>query len=619
MFERILFSLFLAGGLLTACGGGGGSDGNVSDPTGRSIQPVELAVAGPQSIPEDGSGSLTATVRYSDGSSADATETVTWYENSDALIVDGRGGVTARPVDADHTVRVTAYYREGANMVEASKSLTVRDGGDTAPAGSHAGRFAVFAGTQTCLTCHEDEARQVHASVHYQWKGDASETVGLAAAEAGKLGGINDFCIYPDINWIGKLTNVEGKAVDGGCAKCHVGLGEKPAAAATRDQLENIDCLVCHAARYKRTVADVGGRFAFVPDTAAMSVDLLEAAVDITLPDNDRCLNCHANAGGGNNFKRGDLEEAHRNAGRSFDVHMAAAAVGGAELGCIDCHFAEDHRMAGRGTDLRQRELAVDIDCAGCHGKRPHGERDIDRHTARVHCSVCHIPRYATIAATDMNRDWSAPGELVAKTGLYEPAHAKGRYVVPEYRFFDGRSYFYEFGAAATAQSNGRVLMAAPLGGIDTAGAKIHAFKRHRALQPADPATGRLLPLKIGKFFETGQIEAAVSLGVAAVGWDDYGYDFVQTERWMGLFHEVAPKEAALSCGDCHGGGRLDFDALGYAPRSTYNGRPLCSACHEEEDEDDEWGGSWFQGVHRQHVDEERYDCSVCHRFSKAG
>jgi len=79
----------------------------------------------------------------------------------------------------------------------------------------------------------------------------------------------------------------------------------------------------------------------------------------------------------------------------------------------------------------------------------------------------------------------------------------------------------------------------------------------------------------------------------------------------------VAPAEEALSCGDCHNGGRLDFDALGYAPRDTYNGRPLCSACHEQEDEE-EWSGSWFKGVHRQHVDRERYDCSVCHKFSAA-
>ena len=39
--------------------------------------------------------------------------------------------------------------------------------------GSHAGRFSSFEGTATCLSCHRDEALEMHASVHYQWKGDA--------------------------------------------------------------------------------------------------------------------------------------------------------------------------------------------------------------------------------------------------------------------------------------------------------------------------------------------------------------------------------------------------------------------------------------------------------------
>ena len=86
----------------------------------------------------------------------------------------------------------------------------------------------------------------------------------------------------------------------------------------------------------------------------------------------------------------------------------------------------------------------------------------------------------------------------------------------------------------------------------------------------------RLLPLKIGKFFETGVIDEAVALGAAAVGWDYSGHTFADTERYMGLFHEVAPQEDALNCSSCHNGGtRLDFAALGYTPKETRNGKRL--------------------------------------------
>jgi hypothetical protein len=489
----------------------------------------------------------------------------------------------------------------------------------TEPAqGSHAGRFSTFEGTLTCLECHTREAMEVHASVHYQWKGDATDVHGLNSDVAGKLGGINDFCIYPDINWIGKLTNVNGVEVDGGCAKCHVGLGAKPGEVATQQQLENIDCLICHSGQYQRTVAQVDGEYKFVPDTEKMTVSLLQAATDITRPSNDTCLNCHTKAGGGNNFKHGDIEEAHRNPSRSFDVHMASQADGGAGLRCLDCHTAANHRIAGRGTDLRPRELPDPVNCTMCHSETPHNRGEIDKHTARVNCTVCHIPNFAKVAATDMNRDWSKPGDLVQATGLYEPHHEKGKNVVPEYYFFNGTSYFYQFGDPAVPGENGRIVMSAPLGKIGESGAKVHAFKRHLAKQPVDPSSGALLPLKIGKFFQSGDIQEAVEIGAATVNGKYNGHQFAETERYMGLFHEVAPKDQALDCNSCHNGGnRLDFTALGYAPNSSRNGLPLCTSCHG--DKSNKWSqGEFFDKVHSKHVSDKKYDCSACHAFSAA-
>jgi len=432
------------------------------------------------------------------------------------------------------------------------------------------------------------------------------------------LGGINDFCIYPDINWIGKLTNASGQLVDGGCAKCHVGLGGKPEPASSQSQLENIDCLICHSDTYKRTVGNVDGTYRFVPDTEKMEVSTLQAAVDITLPSKGRCLDCHTKAGGGDNFKRGDIEEAHRDASRAFDVHLSSKENGGAGLSCIDCHTASGHRIAGRGTDLRPWDSSDEVSCTKCHGNTPHDDRKLDKHTARVNCTVCHIPTFAKVAPTDMERDWSQPGEFNEAKGLYEPAHLKMTHVIPEYHFFNGISYFYQFGDSATEEENGVITMSAPMGSVSDPGAKIHAFKHHLGNQPIDPDTRRLLPLKIGMFFETGVIDMAVQKGAEAVGWNYEGHGFARTERFMGLFHEVAPSGEALSCDDCHSdGGRIDFPALGYSPKQTYNGRALCAGCHG--DKSDEWDGNeLFKKVHEKHVEDKNYDCSSCHTFSKA-
>lgn len=584
-------------------------DGAPATCDGTGVPPVSgLTVSGPALLDEGATAQFTATASFADGSSEDVTAGARWSVDAPwATVVAGR--VTAAAVDTDQRVEVSAAYTRAGVTKSASTTVTILD--RPAVSGSHAGRFTSYEGTRTCLTCHLAEARDFHASVHYQWQGDASEAVGLSTSRAGKLFGINDFCIYPDINWLGKLTNLDGQRVDGGCARCHAGLGEKPSPEPTQAQLENIDCLLCHSKSYKRTVAQVGGVWRFVPDTAAMTVSLLQAAVDISRPDGNTCLNCHTRAGGGNNFKRGDIEEAHRSPTADFDVHMTPRAAGGAGLTCLSCHVTAGHRIAGRGTDLRERDLPDRVACTNCHARTPHDDTTLNNHTARVSCSVCHIPEFAKVAATDMHRDYAAPADVVAATRLYEPHMLMASHVTPVYRFFNGTSAFYEFGAAAVPEASGRIVMSQPLGSIADRGAQIVALKHHTARQPVDPVTRRLLPLKIGIFFETGDIGRAVQAGVAEVGWPDNGFEFVETERFLGIYHEVAPKDAALRCSACHGGRRMDFASLGYTPLSTRNGKPLCASCHSAKTAD-------FYKIHEKHVTRKHYDCSTCHTFSKA-
>jgi hypothetical protein len=272
--------------------------------------------------------------------------------------------------------------------------------------------------------------------------------------------------------------------------------------------------------------------------------------------------------------------------------------------------------MAGRGVDMRQRDSEALLECSNCHSNLPHDDSRLNNHTARVACNVCHVPVFAKAAPTDMRRDWSLPGDLNAATKLYEPNMVLQTNVTPVYKFFNGRSSFYEFGKPAVPQANGRVLMAGPLGSRTEAGSKITAMKRHEGRQPIDPATHRLLPLKIGLFFQTGDIVNAnpqfdaVKQGVAAVGWTYSGYEFAETERYLGLYHEVAPASQALNCASCHGGNRLDFAALGYKPNATRNGKPLCASCHSAKT-------GTFTFIHDKHVTDKRIDCSNCHTFSK--
>ncbi|MFB3854421.1 MAG: hypothetical protein ACE148_11430 [Vicinamibacterales bacterium] len=581
-------------------------------PPGKVLTAV--TVSGPATVIEESTASYTAMASYSDGSTSNVTAQASWSVNSRFATIDA-GVLTTSAVTSDQALIVSAWYAEAGVALNGTRNVTLQNVPDVT--GSHAGRFTTYEGTKTCLACHEDEALAVHSSVHYQWQGDATESEGLSTTRAGKLGGINDFCIYPDINWLGKLTTTTGAVVDGGCARCHTGLGLKPKPEPTQEQLENIDCLLCHSPSYKRTVAgDQATGFRMVPDTAKMTVSLLQAAVDIQKPTSGTCLSCHTKAGGGNNFKRGDIEEAHRNATPAVDVHMAPTSQGGAGLSCTSCHVAAGHRIPGRGVDMRERDTPTPVECSSCHTAQPHSDSRLNNHTARVACNVCHVPSFAKVAPTDMRRDWSLPGVLSHETGLYEPAMELRTNVTPVYRFFNGRSKFYEFGQPAAAGENGRVLMAGPLGNVGDVGAKITAMKRHEGKQPIDPVTRVLLPLKIGLFFQSADILGAITQGRAAMQWPDNGHEFVETERYMGVYHEVAPKEQALTCGSCHttsgSAGRLDFAALGYTPNATRGGQPLCSSCHGTK------SNPGFSRLHEKHVGERKIDCSNCHGFSKA-
>ena len=144
--------------------------------------------------------------------------------------------------------RDNAYGQDGADLdstaLQATHTSTTGgtvSAGDLALSTSHQGRFTEYAGSSTCLPCHQNEVYQVFDSVHYQWGGQATHVQDMETG--GKLGGINDFCIYPDINFIGQMTNLDGQVIDGGCAGCHVGMGKKPETVATPEQLANIDCL----------------------------------------------------------------------------------------------------------------------------------------------------------------------------------------------------------------------------------------------------------------------------------------------------------------------------------------------------------------------------------------
>ena len=332
-----------------------------------------------------------------------------------------------------------------------------------APAQPHTEYFQHYEGTRTCLSCHEKEAQSFFHSQHYQWKGETPSLVNSHGRKLGKMNTINDFCTSPAANWIGITLNSRGEVVAQGCSKCHAGLGLKPSETMSREQLLNIDCLQCHAAGYNRELAKVAdGSWRWRPVLWNNREGLDSVSKRISLPTRTMCLRCHAASGGGKNFKRGDIEYVLADTTKEYDVHMGKD---GANLTCIDCHAAQDHRVRGRGVDLAANDWKGTLSCdtADCHGAKPHKLTVLDRHTDRVSCAACHIPNFARTDPTDMARDWSKP-RYNMEADKYSATITFGKDIVPVYAWWNGLSQASLLGETPKKTADGKVAMFLPLG-----------------------------------------------------------------------------------------------------------------------------------------------------------
>lgn len=460
-------------------------------------------------------------------------------------------------------------------------------------------------GTVTCLKCHQVDGEEVFHSIHYQWLGNTPYMTDGPMVQ-GKLDvGVNSYCINTTGNW-------------NGCGNCHAGLGARPESTLSQTQLENIDCLTCHQDEYKRKKVDG----VFIPDTEAMNISMKVAAQTVHLPTRTSCLICHAKGGGGDNFKRGDMALAHGNtADRNFDVHMATS---GADLTCQSCHTTENHRMAGRGSDLRPTDLDVEMTCFSCHEDKEtltgHSNSSIGKHVARVACQSCHIPVYAKNAfdtpateETEVHRDWQTPHQY--STPPIHPQATMAGDLTPRYRWWTGFSKSYLLYDTVPTPIPGTITTSEPEGAVNSTVAKIYPFKYKTAHQPLDSSANQLIALDTSVYFATGDYLAATRAGLVNMGRDpSTDVSWVTTDTYQLITHEVAPANQALRCNDCHNdGGRMDLTgSLGYGlkgPRSQ-----VCIQCHETKDGEDKAEYIW---IHKEHVDEENIDCSLCHSFTR--
>ncbi len=426
--------------------------------------------------------------------------------------------------------------------------------------------------TKQCLKCHEKQAKDFIKTTHWRFAGTPNHIEGMEKSKKvwGKSNLINNFCTTA-FNGPDGITHEA-------CFKCHPGYGWNRSNFDLND-MTKIDCLICHAkdGNYQRSTIGVD------IDYVALrrgTMDLEKAAKSVGRPAIKNCGDCHFYCGGGDGVKNPGIDSSLISANKNQDIHMAAKNKGGAGLVCQDCHITKDHKISGASSQLAHFDGHVN--CEDCHigANAPHknspDKAAIDKHISSVACQTCHIPVFAKGQATRMAWYWSDTGKNIESQEVFEQeTYSKkrgsfkwGMDVVPVYAWYNGKVTRYLTGDRVEDPSK-PVVFTAPTGNIKDSKSKIYPYKKFEGSMPMD--------LK-HRYFNTFQQYKSL--------WEDYDwekaliegskckdfclpysgkYQFVNTVAFIGINHEVAPKDSALKCNDCHNGGkRMDWSALGY-------------------------------------------------------
>jgi len=401
-----------------------------------------------------------------------------------------------------------------------------------------------YKGPETCEECHPGTAKAFLDTVHWKHASKVTNVEGLdPKKEYGMKNRIYVMCNGNDI--VNNLKEIPkspetGKTKFVGCNTCHPGNHLSDVGSTGPEAEKAVDCLVCHSSDYdfrqRKPFKDDKGRIVMGQDRSS------RAALAIGKPTVKNCMVCHEAAGGGVVIKRGFSFT------KETDVHAAKGMV------CVDCHKAKNHLMP---TGLDPNNWANDgllVSCAdtSCHGLKPHKDADLNRHTARIACQTCHIPRTGGAFAKDFTLWEQSPDKFYEPTTLKKEANE----TTPLYAWYNG-----------TVKNTPHFI--GPQGSKEDLKSKITPFKIFQGKAYYEKESGELLSMDFAPPMATGDTRAGVASAARTLGMKDPdGVARNAVPGWQTIYfgsNHLVTKTKALYCANCHTpNGVLNLKALGY-------------------------------------------------------
>ncbi len=418
-------------------------------------------------------------------------------------------------------------------------------------ANEHPGKESIeksgYKGPETCEECHPGTSKAFLDTVHWKHASKVTNVDNInPKLEYGMKNRIYVMCNGNDIvNNLKEIPKspITGKSKFSGCNTCHPGnhlsdVGSTgPAAAAA------VDCLVCHSTDY-----DFRQRKAFKNDKGevVMGQDRsTKAALAIGKPTVKNCMVCHEAAGGGVIVKRGFTFT------KDTDAHAAKGMV------CVDCHKAKNHKIPTGHDPNNWANDGLFVSCAdtACHGGKPHKDADLNRHSAKIACQTCHIPRTGGAFAKDFTVWEQTPDKFYEPTTLKKEANE----TTPVYAWYNG-----------TVKNTPHFI--GPKGGRKDGKSKITPFKIFQGRAYYNKQTGQLLSMDFAQPMSSGDTRAGVLSAAKTLGLKNP--EKIAKEAvpgWQTIYfgsNHLVTKTKALYCANCHApNGVLNFKDLGYSDK----------------------------------------------------
>jgi hypothetical protein len=262
--------------------------------------------------------------------------------------------------------------------------------------------------------------------------------------------------------------------------------------------------------------------------------------------------------------------------------------MGGYDFQCTECHQTRNHKIAGRSSSVAVVEGA--LSCEDCHTDAPHTgaellDHHLNKHADTIACATCHAPVYAKCKPTKVYWDWSKAGDTGREV-------LKDKYGMPDYHWKKGEFVWKESAKPVYTWNSGymkRVLLgdtldlsqdtitiSEPVGSINDPNSKISPFKIMTGVQPVDSENKYFIVPHLyprdsedtTAYWKHRDWQKAFNDGMKAAHLPYSGqYEWVETQMYWGVKHEIMPAEMALSCVQCH---------------ESLKGEQTCNRCHQD-------------------------------------